>query len=469
MTGLDLSGLYVDEADVLHLCGGLPSLRTLSLAGCKKLTGALCDALASPGTPTPHLQALDLQRCFQLTSSSLAAFLRPAASAGAGAGAAGSGLRLQFLGLSHLNLSQLQLQVSQHSDTLHADDTPPDTHTSATGAGPSADSRAIGGTSHDSAAAASTSHMVPLPASVGGGLRMLALHNCTQLSAGVLLQVAAACPQLQLLLLGGGAFLQRTGPSHTAAHDLAPQLQLLCPSSAGPTNVAEAINQAVESSPALAAFNASTPVHNHLSTISISLVAAALCLPQLQVLELTFMPPTVVPTVTRALELLRDELGLPATPVVWDLTQQDGVQAALDMLRVARVADASASSTAPATAPHLAAAIKCAVNCSSSARTTPLHSAAFGGSAGTVRQLLQLGAICDARDVGGATALFLSAEAGHHEVVQVLLEADGDLSLGNAAGAPHERVSLQHLDLSIPLPCLPKCVCSALQCSGTSV
>ena len=441
LTGLDLSGLYVDESDVLHLCAGLPCLRTLSLAGCKKLTGALCDALAGPSTPTPHLQALDLQRCFQLTSGSLAAFLRSPASAGmTGSGVSGhaaTGPRFQFLGFSHLNLSQFQLHLSDQTSADYDDNIVPDTHTAqavAAAAGRGDGSRDVDGPDVNSAPLATSSYTTALSAVTGSSLRILALHNCTQLSAAVLLQIAAACPQLQLLLLGGGAFTQRTGPVHAATHDLSHQMQPLIPTGTSATCVVQAVYQAVDSSPALCACKASTPIRNHLSMVSVSLVATALCLPKLQVLELTFMPPTVVPTVTRALELLRDELRLPTTPHVWDLTQQDSVQAALDMLHAVRAADTSAPSGTPAAVPHLAAALKCAVNCSSSARTTPLHTAAFGGAAGTVLQLLQLGAICDARDVGGATALFLSAEAGHHEVVQALLKAEGDLSLGNAAG-----------------------------------
>ena len=91
-TQLDLSNRPLADKDAAKLLSGLPHLKLLTLSGCKKLSDierslslncvaspADAAALKSNGAPRATLEALDMQRCFQLDSQALSQLLAAAA------------------------------------------------------------------------------------------------------------------------------------------------------------------------------------------------------------------------------------------------------------------------------------------------------------------------------------------------------------------------------------------------------
>ncbi|KAG1663279.1 hypothetical protein FOA52_006320 [Chlamydomonas sp. UWO 241] len=153
LASLDVSGAPVDASDVASLLCRLTSLRALSLAGCRRITGAVVDkclcmevaapstapaALAEhpdphPGSSTPHpaaplpptrsappsllllppatlhparhLTTLNLQRCFQLNGAALAQLL-------GSCHADGALPSLRCLAMSHLALAGIDAQLA---------------------------------------------------------------------------------------------------------------------------------------------------------------------------------------------------------------------------------------------------------------------------------------------------------------------------------------------------------------------
>ena len=190
-----------------------------------------------------------------------------------------------------------------------------------------------------------------------------------------------------------------------------------------------------------------------------ALAAAVLSLHQLEAIEVTFLPLPVVAALrcvvkeckTDASTILGHEGIQRVSPEVWDLTKVEGVQKATAAIqRLASVKQNSVSSpiTGSKAMAALSMALRCAASCSSSSRSTPLHVAAVvslpehgrqpicgsGGDLELVDGLIHLGSSLDARDTGGATALFLAAEIGSIPVVEHLLQAGADASLSNSAG-----------------------------------
>ncbi len=392
LESLDLSGAAVEDDDVLALfLQPLKRLRQLNLSGCKKLTPRLCDVLAcstTSGRLGSCLRALNLQRCFQLNGSCLRRLLDACSEAA---------MSLDCLAMSHLDLS----------------------------GGPGC--------------------RFTLP--VGGGmsrLRVLALNNCTRLGAD-LASVAKLCPRLTHLFLGGSTF---------GAMAPAPADKQL-PDGCGPSgiDVMMAVRSAVMACPALhgTKFSSGGAREMIISSAAV-LVAIALSLPELQALEVSFAPQAVVSAVTTALGAADASSGgtnWRRVPEVWDLTQEVGVRQALSAVTRAAAVMESGQAVRDDRLPSLLLALRCAASCSSSARATPLHTAAFSGNRAVLCGLLKLGAVLDARDVGGATALFLAAEAGRTASVKELLDAGANAMIANAAGeSPLYIASLKgHLDV----------------------
>lgn len=407
LTSLDLSGLFIDNHHILEICTTLPRLRTLNLSGCKRITPPLCDSLCQSLSPAPpRLEALDLQRCFQLNGSCLSGML---------AACANRRLHLQFLAMSHLDLFSLGQQAQADA---------------AVAAAPTPDPAA-----HSQHVATPAPALAPAPVrdlTDCRSLRLLALNNCTRLTTSGLLSLVANCPTLSHLLLGGSTFAPQQ--LHLCLGDVAGRLEgMAAPMHA--RQILHGVRTAVESCPALLSSKGSRSALEQMACTAVALATAALVLPDLEVLEITFLPLPLVAAVSHAVGAVCATLGR-KTPQVWDLTRESGVQAALQHLQSSRRAEAETETAATRAAwtQHLALAIKCAVNCSSVTRTTPLHSAAFGGNAAMAQQLLTLGSALDTRDVAGATAIFLAAEAGQAPAVRKLLDAGGDASLSNAAG-----------------------------------
>ena len=492
---------------MLLLCGQLRRLRSLHLSGCKRLTARLLgQMLAATGRaddnkgddcvvdgkraedkgalrvggnvpiqvavmalppPPSGLRTLNLQRCFQLNGACLGSIL------GACAAGAAEAAKLSCLAMSHVDLG---LQLLQQRQQI-------------TAAVPS------------SRGCSSSSSM--------SSLRFLALNNCTLLDASGLSSLSSACPRLVFLSLGGSTFdLRRLQEdAHHHAHAARPgELEANPPS--GCTAATESctvawkrsVRAAVDTCPALHDSGLSAATLELLAGMAAALAVAALSLPDLSALELSFMPPAAVAAVSHALNAVMYDQGgsCQQTPPaeVWDLTCASGVRLALAALeRARRGPPEGPPAVQPSLRPSslqlgvgedegrpssssLALVLRCAVSCSSSARATPLHAAAgrdariplracpilhlahsAADSTSAVGEdtrgielvdgLLALGAALDARDVGGATALFLASEAGRTAVVRRLLDAGADPSISNVAGeSPLYIASLKgHLEV----------------------
>ncbi|KAL4425708.1 hypothetical protein ABPG75_009724 [Micractinium tetrahymenae] len=366
---LDLRGSPLEDGDVLT-AARMPALAALQLSGCKKLTPAGCSALLS-GAATTKLRSVCLQRCFQLTAGALADVLAAAAAPGA---------RLVAAALSHLSLADWP----EHG---------------------------------------------ALP---GGRLRILALHNSTKLSPGALAAIAAACPRLEVLMLGGCSLVVEEFPASNSS-PAQPETAVDGAGSGG------GLDAAPFAEAALAAVLGSMPgggsrcsYVTYLARLAASLAAAVARLPQLRVLELTFALPGLAPAVQRLMAIGPLLLaGWPEPVQVWDLCTPASVDQAVQWRR--SVAAAHTAGTGSLTPRDAAAFLAAAVNCSSAGRATPLHAAAEEGDAAQLQALLGLGAVVDARDRSGATPLFLACEAGKDRSVQVLLGANAAINVRNAA------------------------------------
>lgn len=222
----------------------MPTLAALQLSGCKKLTPAGCSALLRPGS---RLRSITLQRCFQLTAGALSDALGAAAPPPA---------RLAAAAFSHLCL----------------DGWP--------------------------------ENAVPPP----GGLRVLALHNCTKLRPGTLAAIAASCPLLEVLLLGGSSLVVEELAAGTGGSSEPTASGSVTASGSGgdgsSTGGAGGLDIAPFAEAALAAVLGSMPgsigsacgsYAAYLARLAAYLAATVAKLPQLQVLELTFALPGLAP------------------------------------------------------------------------------------------------------------------------------------------------------------------------------
>lgn len=276
---MDLRGCPLEDRDILAALRALPSLAVLHLSGCKKLTpagctavlggdrhGGRCGAVAGRLPPRRPLRTITLQRCFQLNAAALADVL---------AAAAAPGSRLACAALSHLSLAAWPEACPASS-------------------GPPAPAAAPGDAS-------------ALPPA--GQLRMLALHNCAKLSSVTLAALAAACPRLEVLMLGGCSFAVGEGSAASASagtsggpsHSASDGYQVACQPQLGAHEAQAAELHETALVAALKVMPTGMPTMGggyatHVASLAASLAASAVRLPQLRVLELTFAPPGLVPT-----------------------------------------------------------------------------------------------------------------------------------------------------------------------------
>lgn len=463
----NLAGLPLEASHLQHLLPSLPHLTTLDLCGCKKLTPAATAAMVrmacGGGGALRRLRQLHLQRCFQLTAACLTHAL---------ALAAGPCGELECITMTHLDCKLWPCEALYTSDCSDDGDddccsddeddpnnfaNPAIRTVTRDAAAPAASPKglttaAFGRALHHAAtaAAAAAAHApAALPAALASGcwrpaavLRVLALTNCSQLRAEGLLALAAACPNLEALMLGGSTLLvvevagqveEPSGGGAPASAALLLHERLRMPEVLSPAQLEAhlregeglvragsgglgALLQAVPGPPGGAA---------SARARALALTHAAALLPRLRMLELTFQGPHLQAWLAAAFEQWPLVLGRVA-PVLWDLCRPAHLAAA-----AAALADAGGSSGAPA----LAAALRCAVNCSSRARATPLHAAAERGSAACAAAALTLGASTVARDAAGSVPLFVASEGGHEGVVAALLAAPGaDARVCNTAG-----------------------------------
>ncbi|GAX85356.1 hypothetical protein CEUSTIGMA_g12773.t1 [Chlamydomonas eustigma] len=380
---LDLSGTSVEDSDVLNVTLNMKKLKVLNLSGCKKLSSKLCEALITV-VKLPCLQTLNLQRCFQLNKASLQTILSQCAS---------NPFSLNCVFFSHLDFSSKATDIKPG---------------------------------------------LSLPSVNCSNINVLALHNCTLLSQTELVSLTKACPRLSYLFLGGSSFSlkQQLGPDQKT---MVAWTDIEAASTDDSICIGipwSRVKNVVDTCPALMLSKLSMSAKEHISDIATLLAGTALLLPQLKALELSFLPLPTVAAVTHTLWSFKEgQGGHTSCPEVWDLTQEAGVLSALKAMNLSsQGVDCHITQASHTACPPLVMALKCAANCSSSARATPLHNAAFSASCEVVSGLIRLGAGLDARDVGGATALFLAAEAGRITAVHVLLDAGADATMANATG-----------------------------------
>lgn len=240
----------------------MSALAALQLSGCKKLTPAGCSALLHSGR---RLRSITLQRCFQLTASALSDVLGAAAAPGA---------RLAAAALSHLSLASWP------------------------------------------------EHCAPLP----GRLRVLALHNCAKLGPEVLAAIAASCPLLEVLLLGGCSLVVEepaAGGGGTGGQTDDSSVDASSGGGGGATACAGGLDVAQFAEAARAAVRGCMPgggvggsYASYLARLAACLAAAVARLPALRVLELTFALPGLVPAMQH---LFASEVGIDGCRMAADL------------------------------------------------------------------------------------------------------------------------------------------------------
>lgn len=241
---------------MLAAAAALPGLQLLQVSGCKKLSAAAPARLLAAA---PKLRALTAQRCFQWPAAALSDVLHAAARPGSCLAAAA---------LSHLSLGEWP----------------------EAGAAP------------------------PPP----GSLRALALHNCAKLGAPALAALAGACPQLEVLMLGGAGLALEgdepaTAPGSDAGDDGGDSTLPLGGAEAAPFyGAAHAAMLEGPSLPMGAAFAA------YVAGVAAQLAALVARMPRLRVLELSFALPGLAHALQRlaATEVRRRAAGSRGSVVV---------------------------------------------------------------------------------------------------------------------------------------------------------
>jgi hypothetical protein len=465
---VNLHGVPLEPHHLIDLIQHVPWLVSLDVTGCRKLTPAATAAMRSAACcgrgagarPLARLQQLHMQRCFQLTAECLTDVLSLAA---------GPCSDLACVSMSHMALegwpacagadptpapaSPLRSATGPaFSDSASGQDTASDGGSSLAAAPAAADPAAA--TTHEQALTAAAAALgnattlappTPQPACMAAAatnLQLLVLTNCSGLHAGGLLALAAACPQLEALFLGGSILaVAADGSPALPACAAAAAAALAFPEELSSAALADHLMADHEhlrragdggggAKPTLAMLLQGVPGALAGARARAALLAAlTLQLPRLRVLELTFHGPQV-----------QAWLGVAFGGAAWAAATVGAARpppAVWDFCRPTRLAEAErllAAAAAAAGGGMMAAAVRCAVNCSARARTTPLHLAAYRGSPACVQGALALGALHSARDTAGAEPLFLAAEGGWAAAAEQLLVAGADPRVRNTAG-----------------------------------
>jgi hypothetical protein len=449
---LDVSGLPLEDHQLLRLLPALSKLQKLHLAGCRKITSALAALLgcsisstssklsrpssqrsvapaAASRAATAQLRHLNMQRCYQLNSRLLTALLAAAARPGA---------KLQLLAMSHMDMSQFPFAAPSPA----AGNATPQPFSQLVAAALAATSARPGMLTTAPVSRPAAALLEPV-AHRFSSLRLLALHSCTRLGPAAMAALPLCCPLLEVLLLGGSTLPAGCSTAHLDMPEryssLTKTLRTLLPKGssapAGPRGPGSIGSSSSTSGQLVREF-------------AVCLAAMASLLPRLKALELTLLPPGVMALVRTLLRALaasgagRKGAGSQQEPLAWDFCEVNSVYSALDFLAASQAATGqhphqqqlAAGTSARLEPAAVALGLRCAANCSSGSRLTPLHCAAEQGDNAFAAGLLELGAAANARDSGGATALFLACEAGHAAVANTLLDAGTDPLARNAAG-----------------------------------
>jgi hypothetical protein len=373
---LDLSGAFLAEEEVVAALERLPRLAHLSLTGCQKVLG---DATVCTALRAPALRSFSVSACWSFSGAAAATLLSACLHGGCP-------LRSLLLGNMALDCGSLLLPA-------------------AGAAGEAADAV----TTHAATAAA---------AGAPCELRVLGLLSCALAGARHAPAALARATKLRVLLLSGSTF---TGGA-------AAMPAVMMPSDGDDVDAdgdAAAAAAEAAAAPPLPEAPCAAPHAQLARALRSSLVA----------LE-----------VTQTTACLLDAGD--AAPEVWDLlcAQTAMALAALGarrlrarlLLRCTTAAGGEEEEEAEAlTEEDVTSALACAASAPGGPRrAAPLHAASSRADAGGahVAALLCLGARADARDVTGATPLFVAAEAGHAEACDALLAAGAALDVRTTSG-----------------------------------
>ena len=202
-----------------------------------------------------------------------------------------------------------------------------------------------------------------LPSLPGGpGLQALALHNCHGITPQGLQAIAAACPQLQMLFLGGSTMQvpKQSKGSSVAGRTYVPMLNSI------PRSRAATIAGVLKKAPSC--------FHPSAQPVASELLKIVLQLPQLLLIEITFLPYGVR---SELRSLLVDSHS--SRPLhVLDLCESKSIAAALGLTNNNSLLSKSTGTHEReakdcSLASHLALLLDAAANCSNAVRQTPLH------------------------------------------------------------------------------------------------
>ena len=193
----------------------------------------------------------------------------------------------------------------------------------------------------------------------GSSLQALALHNCHGITPAGLQAVAAACPQLQVLFLGGSTLQVPKQQSSVMIPGQIPMLNSI------PRSRAATIAGVLQKSPSC--------FHPAAKPIAAELAALVMQLQHLVLLEITFLPHG---TRLELRSLIADSCGNRQVQVL-DMCETKSIAAAVTyssstVKNRCRGTDGTLLMRGKMQA-YLKLLIEAAVNCSNAARQTPLH------------------------------------------------------------------------------------------------
>ena len=265
--------------------------------------------------------------------------------------AASTQQQLRCIALSHLQLQHWS--TSAHGDASAA--VPEDELPS------SPDSLAVPG-----------QQITPIPTRVAGsGLQVLGLHNCSGVTPEGLQVIASACPQLRLLFLGGSTIqVPKQSPAGgSSCSSYIPMLNSI------PRSRAATIAGVIRKAPSCH--------HPSAHLIAAQLLRLVLELPQLLLLEITFLPHGV----RSELRALLADRPCDRQVQVLDLCESKSIAAAVEYgsrTGVHSVDESARDLKGSKLNMHLALLLEAAANCSNAARQTPLHVAVDVDDVGAV-------------------------------------------------------------------------------------
>lgn len=193
----------------------------------------------------------------------------------------------------------------------------------------------------------------------GSSLQALALHNCHGITPAGLQAVAAACPHLQMLFLGGSTLQVPKQQSNAISLGQIPMLNSI------PRSRAATIAGVLQKSPSC--------FHPAAKPIAAELAALVLQLRHLMLLEITFLPHG---TRLELRSLIADSCSNRQVQVL-DMCETKSITAAITFCKStvknrSRGTDGTLLMRGKMQA-YLKLLIEAAVNCSNAARQTPLH------------------------------------------------------------------------------------------------